>query len=187
MKISGLYPTAGGVIILALSLVASGCAGFIPPELQGKIQWGISLQNLQQDLKTYKGQLVLLGGEILDVKNRLDGDRVEVLQRPLDASSRPNLTGESAGRFIVKLSKEVSLEKRYGEGQPITVAGEVTEESESRAGKDIPSPILMAKFLRLWSAADYAPRSRPTYYYNYPFLYRHHILLGPRRLRNPCS
>src|SRR5262249_42062291 len=151
---------------LALSLLASGCAGFIPAELQEKIQWGITLQKLQQDLKAHMGQLVLLGGEILDVKNRLDGDRVEVLQRPLDAANRPNLTGESAGRFVVKLSKEVSLEKGYGEGQPLTVVGEVTEESESRVGKDIPSPILTAKFLRLWSAADYAPRSRPTYYYN---------------------
>ena len=84
--------TAGGVILLVLNLVASGCAGFIPAELQEKIQRGVSLQNLQQDAKTYKGQLVLLGGEILDVKNRPDGDRVEVLQRPLDASDRPNLS-----------------------------------------------------------------------------------------------
>lgn len=182
-----MYPTTGGVVLLAFSLLASGCAGLIPPELQEKIQWGIGLPNLQRDLKTHKGQLVLLGGEILDVKNRLDGDRVEVLQRPLDSLNRPNLSGESEGRFVVKLSKEVSLEKGYGEGQPLTVVGEVTEESESRAGKDIPSPVLMAKFLRLWSAADYAPRSRPTYYYSDSFLRPHRTLLGPRRLRNPCS
>jgi outer membrane lipoprotein len=187
MKVCRLCPTSGGVILLTFSLVTSGCTGFIPAELQEKIQWGISLQNLQQDLKSHKGQLVVLGGEILDVKNRVDGDRVEVLQRPLDASNRPNLAGESAGRFVVKLSKEVSLEKGYGEGQPLTVVGEVTEESESRAGKDIPSPILTAKFVRLWSPADYAPRSRPTYYYSERFLYPHRIFLGPRRLRNPCS
>jgi starvation-inducible outer membrane lipoprotein len=117
------------------------------------------------------------------VKNRLDGDRIEVLQRPLDASNRPNLTGESEGRFVVKLSKEVSLEKGYGEGHPLTVVGEVTEESESRAGKDIPSPVLVAKFLRLWSAADYAPRPRPTYYYSDPFLYPHRIFLGPKTIQ----
>ena len=182
-----MYPTSGGFILLAFSLAVSGCAGFIPAELHEKIQWGISLQNLQQDLKTHNGELVLLGGEILDVKNRLDGDRVEVLQRPLDASNRPNLTGQSEGRFVVKLSKEVSLEKGYREGQPLTVVGEVTEETESRAGKDILSPVLMAKFLRLWFASDYGPRSQPTYYYSDPFLHPHRILLRSKRLRNPCS
>jgi starvation-inducible outer membrane lipoprotein len=120
-----------------------------------------------------------LGGEILDVKNSSSGDIVEVLQRPLNASSRPNLVGESEGRFLIKLTKEVSLEKGYREGQPLTVVGEVMEEAQSRAGKDIPSPILLAKYLHLWSALDYARRTPPPYYYNDPFFHRR-LFLRPR-------
>lgn len=168
-------------VLLALGLLVSGCAGLIPAELQEKIQRGVSLKNLQQELKAHKGQLVLLGGEILDVKNRSDGDTVEVLQRPLDSSDRPKLAGDSEGRFVVKLSKEVSLKKGYLEGQPLTVVGEVTGEIESRAGKDMPSPILLARYLHLWSAVDYAHRTSPPYYYSDPFFHRHVLFLRPKR------
>lgn len=175
-----MYPVFGGFILLSLSLVVSGCAGLIPAELKEKIEWGVSLKNLQQDLKAHKGQLVILGGEILDVKNKLGGDTVEVLQRPLDSSNRPRLTGDSEGRFVVKLSKEVSLDKGYREGQPLTVVGEVTGEIESRAGKDIPLPILLARSIHLWSAADYAPRS-PSPYYSDSFFHRRVLFLRPKR------
>src|SRR4030095_10156612 len=147
-----MFPTFGSFILLSLSLVVSGCGGLIPSELREKIQRDVSLRNLQQDPEAYKGQLVLLGGEILDVKNSEDGDTVDVLHRPLNTSSRAILSGESERRFVIKLTKEISLEKSYREGQPLTVVGEVMEEAESRAGKDIPSPILLARYLHLRSA-----------------------------------
>jgi outer membrane lipoprotein len=175
-----MFPTFGGFILFSLSLVVSGCGGLIPSEFREKIQRDVSLQNLQQDPEAYKGQLVLLGGEIRDVKNSEDGDTVEVLHRPLNTSSRPNLIGESEGRFVIKLTKEVSPEKSYREGQPLTVVGEVMEEAESRAGKDIPSPILLARYLHLWSAVDYAHRTPPPYYYSDPFFHRR-LLLRPKR------
>ncbi len=167
-----MFPTFGRFILLSLSLVVSGCAGVIPPELREKIQWDVGLRNLQQDLKAHKGQLVVLGGEILDVKSTERGEFVEVLQRPLSASTRPNLIGESQGRFLIKLTKEVSLDQGYREGQPLTVVGEVMEEAQSRAGQDIPAPILSAKYLHLWSALDYARRTPPPYYYDDPFFHR---------------
>ncbi|MBI2089543.1 MAG: Slp family lipoprotein [Deltaproteobacteria bacterium] len=182
-----MYPTFGGLVLLVLSLVVSGCVGFIPPELREKIQWEVGLRNLQQDVETHKGQLVLVGGEILDVRGGLDEDTVEVLHRPLDASSRPILTGESEGRFVVRLSKEVPLESSYREGQPLTVVGEITGEIKTRAGKDIPSPILMARYLRFWSTTDYTARSAPTYYSRDPYFYPRRLLLRPKRLRNPWS
>lgn len=175
-----MFPTFGRFILLSLSLVVSGCAGVIPPELREKIQSDISLRNLQQDPRAHRGQLVLLGGEILDVKSTESGDIVEVLQRPLNASSRPNLVGESEGRFLIKLTKEVSLDKDYREGQPLTVVGEVMEEAQSRAGKDIASPILLATYVHLWSAGDYAHRTPPPYYYSDPFFHRR-LLLRPKR------
>jgi len=171
-----MFPTSARFILLSLSLLASACAGIIPPEFREKIQWNVSLRNLQQDLRAHRGQLVILGGEILDVKSAESGDIVEVLQRPLNASSRPNLLGVSEGRFHIKLTKEVSLEKGYREGQPLTVVGEVMEKARSRPGKDIPSPILLAKYLHLWSALDYVDRTPSPYYYDDPFYHRPLIL-----------
>ena len=91
-----MFPIFGGFILLSLSLVVLGCGGLIPSELREKIQRDVSLRNLQQDPEAYKGQLVLLGGEILDVKNSEGGDTVEVLQRPLNASS-PSSSWEGLG------------------------------------------------------------------------------------------
>ena len=174
-----MLPTFGGFILLSLSFVVSACAGVIPPEFREKIQWNVSLRNLQQDLRAHQGQLVLLGGEILDVKSTESGDIVEVLQRPLDVSSRPNLIGESEGRFVITLTKEVSLEKGYRDGQPLTVVGEVMEKAQTRAGNDIPSPILLARYVHLWSTGDYAHRTPPPYYYSDPFFHRR-LLRRPR-------
>ena len=171
-----MFPSSGRFILLSLSLLVSACAGVVPPEFREKIQWNVGLRDLQRDPSSHRGQLVLLGGEILDVKPTESGDIVEVLQRPLNASSRPNLVGESAGRFLIKLTKEVSLEKDYHEGQPLTVVGEVTEEIQGRAGNDVPSPILVAKYLHLWSAQDYARRTPPPYYYDDPFFHRRRFL-----------
>jgi starvation-inducible outer membrane lipoprotein len=167
-----MFPTFGRLILLSLSLVVSGCTGIIPSELREKIQWDVGLRNLQQEPKAHKGQLVVLGGEILDVKSTVSGEFVEVLQRPLNASTRPNLVGESQGRFLIKLTKEIPLDKDYREGQPLTVVGDVMEDAQGRPGKDIPSPILVAQYLHLWSARDYARRTPPPYYYDDPFFHR---------------
>ena len=175
-----MFPTSGRFILLSLSLLVSACAGIIPSEFREKIQWNVSLRNLQQDLRAHHGQLVVLGGEILDVKSSESGDIVEVLQRPLNASTRPNLIGESEGRFLIKLTKEVPLERGYREGQPLTVVGEVVEEAQSRPGKDIPSPILLARHLHLWSALDYVHRTPPPSYYDDPFFHRR-LFLRRRR------
>ena len=171
-----MFPTSGRFILLLLSLVVSGCAGVIPSELREKIQWNVGLRDLQRDPQAHRGQLVLLGGEILDVKPTESGDVLEVLQRPLYASSRPNLVGESEGRFLIKLTKEVSLDNDYREGRPVTVVGEVMEELQGRPGKDIPSPILGAKYLHVWSAQDYARRTPTPYYYDDPFFHRRPFL-----------
>ena len=181
-----MYRPVSGIILLAFGLLVSGCAGFIPAQLQEKIQREVSLRHLQQDPKIHTGQLVLLGGEILDVKGRAEEGTVEVLQRPLDAWDRPVLAADSEGRFVIKLSKEATLEGGYREGQPLTVVGEVTGEIERRAGKDMPSPILVAKYLRLWSPGDYARRSPPTYYCDYPYSYRPLLIPRHSRFRDPC-
>ena len=175
-----MYPISSRFVLLSLAALLPGCAGTIPSELREKIQWNVGLRDLQRDPQAHRGQLILLGGEILDVKPTESGDIVEVLQRPLNASGRPNLVGESAGRFLIKLTKDVPLEKDYREGQPLTVVGEVTEEFQGRAGNDIPSPILVAQYLHLWSAQDYARRTPPPYYYDDPF-YRRHFFIRPRK------
>ena len=167
-------------MLFALGLAVSACAGSIPAEWEQKVQRGINLRNLQQNLEAHKGQVVLLGGELLDVRDGAGEETVEVLQRPLNSWDQPVLIGESEGRFVIKLSREITLGKDSREGAPLTVVGEVTGDIETRSDKGAPSPILMARYLRVWSSADYVPRSRPVYYYD-PYFHRSLIILRHNR------
>ena len=165
-------------ILIALALALSACARTIPAELERQIERGVSLKNLQQELSVHKGQTVLLGGELIDVKTRGGELTLEVLQRPLDSWNQPALLDASDGRFLIKLGEEIKLEKGYREGQPLTVVGEVTGDVETRAGAETPSPVLVARYLRLWSPADFASRSRSAY--SDPYLYPPVIILRRR-------
>jgi starvation-inducible outer membrane lipoprotein len=182
-----MSPILTCLIIFGLSLLAEGCMGVIPADLREKVRWNIGLRDLKRELQTERGQLVLLGGEILDVRTSVDEDAIEVLQRPLDSWDRPILMGESEGRFVVRVSKQTASNSRYQEGQPLTVAGEVTGEVEARPGKDLPSPVLLSRYLLLWSSTDYILPPRSTSYYDRPYWGRSFLFLRHRRLRNPCG
>jgi starvation-inducible outer membrane lipoprotein len=161
--------------------------GIIPADLREKVRWNIGLRDLKRESQMAQGQLVLLGGEILDVRTSVDEDAIEVLQRPLDSWDRPILMGESEGRFVVRVSKQIASSSRYQEGQPLTVVGEVTGEVEARPGKDLPSPVLLSRYLLLWSSRDYILPPRSTSYYDRPYWGRSFLFLRHRRLRNPCG
>lgn len=174
--------TRAAFILMVLMLFAAGCAGIVPSHLREQIERSITLRDLQRDPEAHRGRLVILGGEILEDRVQADQHAIEILHRPLDTRDRPILTGESQGRFVVRIRNLAPpLGIGFREGQPITVVGEVTGEVAPRPGKDLPSPILAARYLHPWSAADYAPPP-PVYFYRHPF-----FRFGPGRLRNPCD
>src|SRR5207253_10730880 len=82
--------TGAWVIVAAL---LPGCAPMsdIPASLQTQVDHTLTFSQLKESPPSYKGHLVLLGGEVLTAKRLKEGTRIEVLQLPLDGYQTPDM------------------------------------------------------------------------------------------------
>jgi outer membrane lipoprotein len=110
-----------------------------------------------------KGQAVVFGGVVLTARRLKDGTRIEILQLPLDRSTRPgyDLT-RSQGRFIA-LQREFLDPATLPSGTRITVTGEVSGSITLPLDEtDYTYPVIDIKQLHVWARSeDVAPRIRP--------------------------
>ena len=77
--------------LLGAGLLA-GCASgnFVPASLQAQIDKTLTFPQLRESPDSYRGHLLVLGGEVLSAKRLKDGTRIEVLEIPLDRSFQPD-------------------------------------------------------------------------------------------------
>jgi outer membrane lipoprotein len=116
---------------------------------------------------SFKGQSVIFGGEVLTARRLKDGTRIEILQLPLDRSSRPgtNLT-QSQGRFLA-MQREFLDPATLPRGTFVTVTGDVTGSITMPLDEtDYTYPVIEIKNLRVWSLEEAAYRGRPYPYYS---------------------
>jgi outer membrane lipoprotein len=85
---------------------------------------GISFPALQQNPDSYKGKVVVLGGQIITTTVKADETWIEVLEKPLDYQQRPSDTDKSSGRFLVRFQGFLDP-AIYASGRKLTVAGQV--------------------------------------------------------------
>lgn len=117
-------------LIAALAVVGlSGCHRYavIPEELKGKVNRSVSYEQIKTSPSSYRGELVILGGEVLDVKRLQDRTRIEALAAPLSDELVP-MTDQlhSQGRFYAfDTGKEIMDPATLEKGTPITVIGKV--------------------------------------------------------------
>ncbi len=106
---------------------------------------------------------MVFGGEVLTGRRLKDGTRIEILQLPLDKSTRPgyDLT-QSQGRFIA-LQREFLDPATLPPGTSVTVTGEVTGSITLPLDEtDYTYPVIDIKRLQVWvRSEDMAPRIRP--------------------------
>ncbi len=81
----------------------------------------VSFQELQQANEKHVGQVVILGGTIAKV---IEGNQLEVIQRPLGYRMEPEYGDRTDGRFIVQFDQNLD-DKQFPKDRGITVAGEV--------------------------------------------------------------
>ena len=91
--------------VVILSLIAVGCASSpvgIPETLENQIDKNVTFTEVLTSPESYKGRLLLLGGEVLKAKRLKVGTQVELLQLPLNEDQEPttDLT-RSQGRMLV--------------------------------------------------------------------------------------
>jgi outer membrane lipoprotein len=112
---------------------------------------------------SFQGQSVVFGGKVLTARRLKDGTRIEILQLPLDRSTRPgyDLT-QSQGRFIA-IYREFLDPATVPHGTKITVTGEVTGSVTLPLDEtDYTYPVIDIKQLHVWARSeDVAPRIHP--------------------------
>lgn len=124
--------------------------------------------------ENYAGQRVRWGGEIIAIRNQPEETWIEVLQRPLMSSGRPQ-DKPSEGRFFIKLSGFVEPVD-YSEGKSITAVGELSGFITQKVGEfDYRYPVIDVEKSNhmLWQArverAEW--RVRPSLYWDWPWHY----------------
>jgi outer membrane lipoprotein len=155
-------------------LVLGGCAHAISRENRQSALTNLSPVAVLEDFETYKGRLVLMGGEIITTKNLASETRIELLQKPLSRiTGRPLDDKNSNGRFIVKY-KAFKDPYVFSQGRKITVAGIVAAKEVSKIDEtEYTYLVLEDRETYLWpEQTDYYgayPYGYPYYPYWYPY------------------
>src|SRR5262245_2663786 len=99
---------ANAVWVVILSLVAMGCSSFslgIPEALESQIDKNVTFKEVLASRESYKGRLILLGGEILMAKRLKGGTQVELLQLPLTTDQKPTTDLRQSQVSCIQLTK----------------------------------------------------------------------------------
>jgi outer membrane lipoprotein len=127
-----------------------GCAGAISEQARSTVTYTESFRTLQQAPDKATGEIVMLGGKIIEIQPSADQTELTVLQLPLDASQRPADADASEGRFILR-SKPFLDPAIYSAGTLITVVGRVQGSQERLIGKmPYRYPVIVPTEIKKW-------------------------------------
>lgn len=167
------YRMAARTWIMAAALLLPGCVSTseIPASLQTQVDQTLTFSQLKESPPSYKGRVVLLGGEVLNAKRLKEGTRIEVLQLPLDAYQAPQMDRTlSQGRFLA-FQKDFLDPAIVPPGTMVTIVGEVTGATTLPLDEtEYSYPTLEIKHQRVWPksvGSSARPRSfvAPPYYW----------------------
>ncbi len=148
------------VALVSSLLGCMACASVFDPEVRRQVNPDVSFASLAQDPTAHIGQIVVLGGTIIEATNLENVTRLVVLQYPTDAGYRPRADKPSGGRFLVRVPGylETAL---YSPDRLITVLGEVREPEVLPLGDTrYAYPVIKPREMHLWPQSYEAPRVR---------------------------
>ena len=153
------------LLLLVLPGLLAGCAASVlPASLQLQVDRTLTFAQLRDSPDSYRGRLVIVGGEVLSAKRLKEGTRIEVLQIPLEDSQAPGKDRTaSEGRFLA-MQKEFLDPATLPPGTRVTIVGEVTGATTLPLDEtDYIYPTLEIKHLKVWPMRD-GQTSRPGSY-----------------------
>ena len=141
------------LIIGLLAPLGAGCA-VISRQHTAEAVKDVSFPELRQHVDRYQGQIVILGGHIIEVRNQADRTTLVVLQTPLGFGQEPKPTEHSQGRFMLRhpgfLDPEV-----YAKERTLTTAGRVIGQTREAIGQEpYVYPVLEALEIHLWPLGE---------------------------------
>lgn len=173
------------LILIGLMVVATGCNRYdvIPDQLEKQVRKNVAFNEIETSPSSYKGQLVVLGGEILSTTRLADKTQIEVLQLPLTDEYIPitDDRSRSEGRFYAyDGGKDILDPAVLPKGTPITLIGEVTGSAMGKIDEaEHQYPTVRIKDLTKWDKTEARPWGYP---YPYPY-YGGHYWYGARPFR----
>lgn len=163
-----------GLAGFALAALLAGCASgtVVPASLQAQLDKTLTFPQLRESPDSYRGHLLVLGGEVLSAKRLKDGTRIEMLEIPLDRSLQPEMDRTtSQGRFIA-VQKEFLDPATIPPGTRLTIVGEVTGSVADKLDEtDYTYPMVEIKSLKVWPQGETLSRL-PNYYYPLSYYWR---------------
>jgi outer membrane lipoprotein len=149
------------------SLVAMGCSSSpvgIPEALEPQIDKSLTFEEVLTSPESYKGHLILLGGEILKAKRLKKGTQIELLQLPLTSDQKPTteLT-RSKGRVLILLQELDPA--TLTPGTLVTFVGEVSGATIEKMDEiDYRYPTFTVKHWHAWSPTTFHDRRGGPYF-----------------------
>ena len=167
-----------------LTLLA-GCAqpykATLPPDLTNQLNNTLSFPQIKAFPDEHKGNVVILGGQILSAKRLKDSTELIILHLPLIQQREPSIElTHSQGRFIA-YQVEFLDPATVPSGTRITLVGELSGSVIQKLDEtDYTYPTLTIKQFKVWTtySSDYSRYGHPyPYWGQYPYAYPY---WGPR-------
>lgn len=148
--------------LLFSSLIFSSCGPKVVPEdLERKIEKEISFNEVKKNPESYKGKRILVGGEIIEIRNLQDKTEIQILQKPLGRDRAPLNVDESDGRFVL-IHPSFLDPSVFRSGRRLTAVGLVEgTRSEQVGGAQMVEPVLQSEHIHLWPPGE-GGRSEPS-------------------------
>lgn len=146
--------------ILFPAIIFVGCSQYqvIPERLENQVNQTLEFKQIRENPETFKGELMVVGGEVLSVNRKQDATRIEVLQLPLNDDFTPaNQRTKTQGRFIALSKGKDPLDPAVLEkGKAISIVGEIIGSETIQVGEvSREVPIFGIKDLTIWDEALY--------------------------------
>jgi outer membrane lipoprotein len=131
-------------------LLAAACTQGISKQSRSRVTYSGTFAELQQKPDDHAGEVVLIGGKIIQTQVNPAYSEITVLQLPLGGGERPQLEDQSKGRFLIR-SEQLLDPAVYTEGTAITVVGQLTGGQSRKVGEfTYLYPVLEPIEIKLW-------------------------------------
>jgi outer membrane lipoprotein len=130
----------------------------------------VNFKTLIQETDQYQGNIVILGGYILETKNLPDKSSIKILQAPLGLGETPKSRDDSEGRFIISHKGFLDPEI-YSKDRKVTVAGTIVGTVVEKVDHFAQTYLKIESIeIHLWpKEEDYLRPYYDPWYYPYPY------------------
>ena len=131
-------------------MFVTGCAAGISRQSRAKVTYTGTFSEILKTPKAYKGEVVMIGGRIIETKVSSPLSEIMVLQLALDINGHPLNPDQSGGRFIVQVKKLLDP-AIYQKDMYLTLVGTLKgSKIESIGGFQYEYPLIEAIEIKLW-------------------------------------